>query len=78
MEDPELLLGDETTKIFLNSAGTMDDVPKDLKEFLDYVSGKNVTGNQFVDALDSAVQRARADKKPPHPLYERGYSGSST
>ena len=60
-EDTELLLGDETTKIFLNSAGTMDDVPKDLKEFLDYVSGKNVSGNQFVDALDSAVQRARAD-----------------
>ena len=60
-EDTELLLGDETTKIFLNSAGTMDDVPKDLKEFLDYVSGKEVSGNQFVDALDSAVQRARAD-----------------
>lgn len=60
-EAPELLLGDETTKIFLNSTGTMDDVPKDLKEFLDYVSGKNVSGSQFVDALDSAVQRARAD-----------------
>ena len=26
-----------------------------------HVSGKNVSGNQFVDALDSAVQRARAD-----------------
>src|SRR5699024_4751791 len=28
-----------------------------------YVSGKEVSGNQFVDALDSAVRRARADVK---------------
>jgi len=60
-EEPELQLGDGTTKIFLNASGTTDDVSGDLKSFLDYLSGKEVSGNPFVDALDTAVQRARAD-----------------
>lgn len=33
-------MGDETTKIFLNAQGIMDDVNDELKIFLDYVLGK--------------------------------------
>jgi predicted transposase/invertase (TIGR01784 family) len=36
-EDPTLSLGDETVKVFLNTQGTLDDVDKDMKEFLAYV-----------------------------------------
>ena len=39
-KDPNLLRGDDTTKIVLNAAGTDDDVSEDLKVFLDYVAGK--------------------------------------
>lgn len=34
-EDPDLEMGDGTTKIVLNVAGTMDDVSGGLKSFLD-------------------------------------------
>ncbi len=36
-EDATLLLGDETTKLFLNTKGTMDDVNEEMKEFLHYI-----------------------------------------
>lgn len=32
-----ITLGDETTKIFLNTKGTMDDIDHNMKEFLSYV-----------------------------------------
>ena len=62
-EEPGLCLEDGTTKIFLNAAGSKDDVSDDLKDFLDYVSGKDVHGNLFIDKLDVAVQRAREDNE---------------
>lgn len=37
IQDFSLSLGDETTKIFLNTKGNIDDVGDDMKEFLDYV-----------------------------------------
>lgn len=36
-ENPAIVLGDETAKIFLNTKGTMNDVDEDMKEFLTYV-----------------------------------------
>ena len=36
-EDHTITLGDETTKIFLNTRGKLDDVSAELKEFLTYV-----------------------------------------
>ena len=36
-EDKDLELGDETVKIFLSTCGKLDDISKDLKEFLHYV-----------------------------------------
>lgn len=36
-ENFSLTLGDEVTKIFLNTRGKMDDIDADLKEFLSYV-----------------------------------------
>lgn len=36
-EIPSLLLGDEATKVFLNTRGTADDVDEEMKEFLAYI-----------------------------------------
>ncbi len=39
-EDKEVLLGDDTAKIFLNTESRMEDISKDLRVFLDYVAGE--------------------------------------
>ena len=55
-------LGDGTTKIVLNAAGTADDVNDGLKAFLDYIAGKPVH-DKYVDEIDAAVTRAKMNKK---------------
>lgn len=61
-EEPELRLGDESCKIFLNSAGTLDDVNEDLKAFLGYVGGQK-TENTFVTLLDKEVERIKRNEE---------------
>jgi len=61
-EDPEIKLGDETTKLFLNAKGTLDDVSEELKKFLDYL----VTGtadSDFTRKLDAEVERVKENKE---------------
>ena len=36
-EEPHFLMGDETTKIFLNSKGSREGINHDLAAFLDYI-----------------------------------------
>ena len=55
---PELKLDDETRKIFLCAVGTADDVSDDMKDFLDWLIGKQGK-SELVKALDNAVQKAR-------------------
>ena len=61
-EDKDLEMGDETTNIVLNAVGTADDVEGTLKEFLDYVAGKQ-SDDPFVKKVDEAVRKARANKE---------------
>ena len=61
-EDKELYLEDETTKIFLNSKGTLNDVDKDIKAFLDYVSGE-ISNNGLVKRVDSEVSRIKRNEE---------------
>lgn len=49
-EDNSITLGDRTTKIFLNAKGTMDDVSRELKAFLDYVAGQ-MSEDDFVSVV---------------------------
>ena len=60
-EDNAIRLQDGTTKVFLNACGTMDDVDDDLKAFLDYVAGKQVS-HPMVDELDTVVQKVKHNK----------------
>lgn len=57
-QDDSLTLRDETAKVFLNAAGTMDDVKPELKAFLDYISEKKVE-TDFVSLLNDEVQKVK-------------------
>lgn len=67
-EDKELLLGDGTHKVFLNTQGTIDDVDEDIKEFLAYVENsteevaKNCKGN-LVKRVHEKVEAIRNDEE---------------
>lgn len=61
-ESPDLFLGDETTKVFINAAGKADDVSKEMKDFLDYLLGKG-TKNDFTRRIEDEVNKARAHEE---------------
>lgn len=52
-------LGDESTKIFLNASGNKENLPEELKNFLDYLSGKEPKGwlaTEIAKKVDLAVK----------------------
>ncbi len=55
-------LGDETSKIFLCAGGDADDVSPEMKDFLDWLSGKQGK-SRLVCELEEAVQRVRDHKE---------------
>ena len=61
-QDPDLLMGDETVKIFLNAKGKKNDVSNDLLDFLNYINGKK-SENPLVTALDEEVQKVKRNKE---------------
>lgn len=61
LQDKELHLNDETTKVFLNPVSDMDDVDEELRNFLSYVaSGEPV--DAFTQELEQEVEIARTNK----------------
>ncbi len=61
-EDTSLQMGDETTKIFLNSKGSREGIHEDLAAFLDYIEGKKPQG-RFTEELDQEVKTAKENKE---------------
>ena len=55
-------MGDDTTKIFLNSKGSREGISKDLAAFLDYVEGKAPQG-KFAENIAEAVKAAKENKE---------------
>lgn len=53
-ESPSLSLGDETTKIFLNTKGNMQDVDAEMLEFLSYV--ENTTDDFAAQAISPLIR----------------------
>ncbi len=62
MTDHELELGDGTTKIFLNSKGTEDDIPQDLRNFLELVNGLT-PADDFCRKVNQEVEKAKQDAR---------------
>lgn len=54
-ERPQIGLGDEATKIFLCAGGDADDVSEEMKDFLDWLTGKEGK-SILVRNLDNAVK----------------------
>ena len=55
-------MGDETTKIFLNSKGSREGIDSDLAAFLDYIEGKAPKG-KFTETIADAVEVAKENKE---------------
>ena len=67
IQDPELRLDDGTTKIFLNTKGILEDIPRPLKLLLDYIeTGK--AEDAYTRELDDAVAEVRSDDKWREPI----------
>lgn len=62
IQNLELGLGDDTTKIILNTKGTMEDVTPEMKRLLDFIDGK-APEDDFTRELDEAVQEVRRNEK---------------
>ena len=56
--DKSLILEDGTTKVFLNTKGTEDDISQDLKNFLDLVNGLRPE-DDFCAEIEREVQKAK-------------------
>ena len=63
-QDKALELRDEATKIFLNAKGSQDDIDPPLKEFLDFVAGKEPDmPSEFIVKLKVALSDAKQNKR---------------
>ncbi len=62
VQNLELGLGDETTKIILNTKGTSNDITPEMKKLLDFIDGKEPE-DDFTRELDQAVQSVRRNEK---------------
>lgn len=60
MEDKCLELNDGTTKIFLSSKGTSDDVAPDVKAFLDYMNGLPAA-DDFIKEIDDCISETKTN-----------------
>ena len=56
---PELVLGDESTKIFLCAGGNADDVSDDMKDFLNWLTTEQIGDSELVKKLQNAVENAQ-------------------
>ena len=68
MEDANILLEDETSKVFLNTEGTMADVDEEMLEFLGYIQNSNDdyvahTKSNLVKTIHEKVIAVKQDQK---------------
>jgi predicted transposase/invertase (TIGR01784 family) len=61
-EDPSITLGDESTTIFLNAKGKLNDVDDELHGFLSYVAS-GMPESDFALELDKNVQEIKSNEK---------------
>ena len=62
LQDIEISLGDETTKIILNTKGTINDVSPEMKRLLDYIDGQEAS-DEFTRKLETEVKNVKNNEK---------------
>ena len=60
MKDPNLRLEDGTMKVFLNSKGTENDIPRELQNFLELVNG-NAPKDEFCRCIEREIAKIKQD-----------------
>ncbi len=61
-ENTDIILDDGTARIFVCANGYQNDISDEMKDFLNYLSGK-LSSNPLVTQIDDAVRLARHNKK---------------
>ena len=59
-ENLQLLLGDETVKVFVNASGNTENISEELKSFLEYLKSGEAREDTFAASIDEEVRLARA------------------
>ena len=62
LEYPDLAMGDDAFKVFLNASGDKSGIPGELAGFLNYLSGESPK-DMFTKRLDDLLQQAREHKQ---------------
>ncbi|MCM1534718.1 MAG: Rpn family recombination-promoting nuclease/putative transposase [Clostridium sp.] len=62
IQDLGIRLGDDATKIILNTKGTMDDITPEMKQVLDFIDGKGAT-DDYTRELEEEVEAVRKNEK---------------
>ena len=60
-EVPDLVLGDDTVVVILNTKGTVNDVNDEIKGLLDYIDGKAPRSN-LAKSLDEEVENVKSNE----------------
>lgn len=63
IDDKSLEMRDGRTAIFLNTKGTVNDVSKDLQNFLHYVDNKEVVDDRYVSEIDDYIHQLSSNSK---------------
>ncbi len=61
-QDLRIRLGDDATKIILNTKGTMNDITPEMKQVLDFIDGKGAS-DEYTRALEKEVESVRKNEK---------------
>lgn len=62
VEDLDIKLSDETTKIFLNPYGTENDISEEMDEFLKFIAGEE-SSSTFAKRMQQEVEKAKQNKE---------------
>ena len=61
-EEPDLLFGDETVKVIVNTRGEIGEISEELKEVIRYLNDGTVSG-QYSQELDTAVTAVKSNEE---------------
>ena len=65
IEEPEVVFGDETLKVIVNTKGTVGEISEELRELLVYLDEGRATGD-YTRQLDNAVRSVKSSEARRH------------
>ena len=62
VQNPELRLGDDATKMILNTKGAINDITPEMKRVLDFIDGRDAS-DEYTRALEKEIESVRKNEK---------------